>query len=62
MNDKLGIALGEASTWRGILVLLTLAGVQLAPEQTEAVIKAALALYGLFGVFFKRNPNSMPKK
>lgn len=56
MKDKFGIALGEASTWRSLVVLLTLAGVKLEPEQTEAIITAGVAIFGLIGVFFKRVP------
>lgn len=61
MTDKFGVGLGEASTWRGLVALLTVFGVQLAPEQTEAIVTAGVAVYGLIGVFFKRNPNSLPK-
>lgn len=56
MADKIGIALGEASTWRSLVIILTLIGVQLDPEQTEAIIKAGAALFAAFGLFFKRNP------
>lgn len=43
--------LGEASTWRGIILLLTVAGVKLNPDQQAAIITAGLALAGLVGVF-----------
>ena len=56
MIDKVGIALGEASTWRGIIFILTAVGVQLDPAQQTAIITAGMALAGLVGVFFKRNP------
>lgn len=56
MKDTFGVALGEASTWRSLIVLLTLAGVKLSPEQAEAITTAGVALFGLVGVFFKRNP------
>lgn len=39
----------EASTWRGVTLLLTAAGVALTPGQAEAVIAAGLALAGLIG-------------
>ncbi len=57
MIDKIGVALGEASTWRGIIFVLTAVGVQLEPEQQTAIITAGMALAGLLGVFFKRKPS-----
>lgn len=42
----------EASTWRGIVALLTAAGITLNPAQTEAIIAAGLALIGVIGAFF----------
>lgn len=56
MIDKIGVALGEASTWRGIIFILTAVGVQLDPAQQTAIITAGMALAGLVGVFFKRSP------
>ena len=41
----------EASTWRGIVALLTAAGVALTPEQGEAVVALGLAVIGAIGVF-----------
>lgn len=52
--DRFGIALGEASTWRGLVMLLTLLGVRLEPEHEELVVSAGVSLVGLMGVFFKR--------
>lgn len=40
----------EPSTWRGLVLLLTAAGVPLAPAMAEAIISAGLALAGLIGV------------
>ena len=51
MADRFGIALGEASTWRGILALASVAGVHVAPEQADAITTAAVSLYGLLAVF-----------
>ena len=59
MLDKIGLAFGEASTWRGLIFVLTAVGVQLDPEQQTAIITAGMALAGLVGVFFKRNPDSL---
>lgn len=41
----------EPSTWRGLIWLLTVAGISLDSEQTEAVVVAGMALAGLLGVF-----------
>lgn len=58
MTDRLGVALGEASTWRGLIALLVLAGVKLDPEQQETIIEAGVAIYALIAIFFKRaEPN-----
>ncbi len=54
MIDRIGIALGEASTWRGIIMLLTAIGLQIEPAQQTAIIQAGLAIVGLISVFFKR--------
>jgi hypothetical protein len=42
--------LREDSTWRGILMLLTAAGVSLDPAQANAIIALGLALVGLINV------------
>lgn len=41
----------EASTWRGIVAILTAAGVTLSPSQAEAIIALGLAVIGAIGVF-----------
>ena len=41
--------LREPSTWRGIVALLTAAGVALTSDQAEAVIAIGLAVVGLIG-------------
>lgn len=62
MLDRLGIALGEAATWRGFVMILTAVGIQLDHDQQAAIISAGLAIAGILAVFFKRNPDSLPKK
>lgn len=44
--------LGEPSTWRGLLALVTAAGISLSPEQAGAITAAGLAIIGLVGAFF----------
>lgn len=46
--------LKEDSTWRGILMLLTAAGVHLDPSQANAIIALGLSLVGLINVFRKQ--------
>lgn len=41
----------EASTWRGIIALLTAAGVAFSPEQADAIVALGLAVIGAVGVF-----------
>jgi hypothetical protein len=42
--------LSEGSTWRGIFLLLTAAGVTLRPELQAAITAVGLSLTGLVGV------------
>lgn len=46
--------LKEDSTWRGILMLLTAAGVHLDPSQANAIIALGLSLVGFINVFRKQ--------
>ena len=43
---------GEASTWRGIILVATVAGANVTPELTEAIIMLGLGLSGLVGILF----------
>jgi len=49
--------LKEASTWRGIVAVVTACGLSVSPELGEAIVGAGLALMGIIGVFF---PDSKP--
>ena len=51
--------LKEGSTWRGIILLLTVFGMKLEPDQQEAIIAAGLAIVGLLGVFTKDKMNEV---
>jgi hypothetical protein len=46
--------LGESSTWRGIIGILTGAGVMLDEKQAAAIVAAGLAAIGLINVFRKQ--------
>lgn len=41
----------EASTWRGLVAVITALGVTLNPEQIAAIVSAGMGLAGLIGVF-----------
>lgn len=56
MLDFLLTRFAEASTWRGLVALLTAAGIMLSVDQQEAVITAGLAVIGLLGVFTTDKP------
>ena len=49
MKDYLIARAKEPSTWRGIILILTAAGVPIAPEMQTAIISAGLALAGIIG-------------
>lgn len=44
--------LKESSTWRGIVMLVSAAGVALSPEMQEAIIVTGLGVSGLIGALF----------
>jgi hypothetical protein len=50
---KLMNRLKQESTWRGLILLATAFGVQLAPELIEAIIVVGLALVGAINVIKK---------
>lgn len=47
----------EASTWRGLVAIVTAAGVSLSPELAEAIVALGLAVIGILGVFTKDKAN-----
>lgn len=42
----------EASSWRGIVAILTAAGIALDPAQADAIVMLGLAVIGVIGAFF----------
>ena len=48
--------LKQPSTWRGLIAILTAAGVALQPEQVEAIVIAGVALVGVVEVFRNEKP------
>lgn len=53
--DWIKARLKEPTTWAGMVSLLTLAGVTLSPEQTNAIVTAGVALGGLILTFMKES-------
>jgi hypothetical protein len=45
----------EPSTWRGVISLLTLAGLKIAPEQADAVLTAGVSVYSAVNIFRREN-------
>lgn len=54
--------LKEPSSWRGIIALITAMGVQLAPDQVDAIVSLGLAVIGVINVFVKEKakPEAKP--
>jgi hypothetical protein len=50
MKDYLLSRAKEASTWRGLTLLLTAIGVPIAPAMAESIVSVGLAVAGLIGV------------
>lgn len=50
MKDYIVNRAKEASTWRGIILLLTAVGVPIAPAMADAIVSIGLALAGAVGV------------
>lgn len=42
----------EASTWRGLVAIITAAGIALDPAQMDAIVAMGLAVIGVIGAFF----------
>lgn len=50
MKDYILDRLKEPSTWRGIILILTSAGVAIDPALADAIIPAGIGLAGVIGV------------
>lgn len=53
MLEYLKERFSEASTWRGIIAVVTGLGVKVSPELAESIIAMGLALMGLLGIVTK---------
>ena len=47
----------EASTWRGLMALVTAVGIAVSPELGEAIVALGLAVIGVLGVLTKDKTN-----
>lgn len=54
--DWLLARLGESSTWRGIILILTGLGITIDPDRIAAITAAGLAIVGLINVFRQGAP------
>lgn len=52
MFKKIAEYLKYPSTWKGLITILTLAGLKIAPDQAEAIATAGIALVGAVSTFF----------
>lgn len=52
MPKKILDYLKYPSTWQGLITLLALAGVNIAPEQSSAIVAAAVGVVGAISMFF----------
>ena len=52
MNLNWRSLLTEPSTWRGLVWLLTAAGLAVSPDQQAAIAAAGMAIAGAIGAFF----------
>lgn len=48
----------EASTWRGIVMLITAAGIPIAPALADSIVTIGLALAGLIGMLAPDAPSN----
>lgn len=54
MKDTFGIDFSEASTWRGMVWIVSACGVALDPEEQNTIIMFGMALSGVIGMCWKR--------
>lgn len=54
MIDVIGIALGEASFWRGLALMLSSLGIVVDPEDMNTWVAIGMGVSGAIGMFTKR--------
>lgn len=50
IGERCGIALGQESTWRGIIGILTAIGVSISPELAGSIIAVGMAAIGTINI------------
>ena len=53
--DYIIARLQESSSWRGLILLISSAGITIEPDKSAAIIAAGLGVVGLINVFRKSN-------
>lgn len=55
MYDKFGFAFKEASTWQGLIMLISgLAGWSLSDEESNTLVSLGVSVVGLIGIITRR--------
>ena len=54
MIDVIGIALGEASFWRGLALMLSALGIVVDPKDMDTYVAIGMGVSGVIGMFTKR--------
>jgi hypothetical protein len=56
MSPKFRLLIQEPSTWRGLIWIITAAGLAVSPDQQAALVAAGMAAAGAIGAFFPDRP------
>jgi len=54
--------LGETSTWRGIVILLTCLGIKIKPSEQENILVVGLSIVGLINTIRSENKKGISEK
>lgn len=60
MIDWILARLSENSTWRGIILLVTAAGVKIRPDLIDSIIAIGLSLVAIINIVRKAPANEVP--
>lgn len=51
---SVGTKLKQESTWRGLILVATLVGVKVSPDQVELVVSAAVSMVAAINIFIQK--------
>lgn len=51
---SVGAKLKQESTWRGLILIATLVGVKVSPDQVELVVSAAVSMVAAINIFIQK--------